>query len=352
MANEKQLRILYEGVDAWNLWRKENPHISIDLSGEEFVNEDFTGANFCDANLSETDFRNAKLTKANLKRAILRDAHFNNANLAGADLSGAELYCSWLNDAKLCGAHLNNTDLTCADLGGAYLNGADLRGSDLYWTRLVDTNLMGAIISNCKIFGISAWKLKLNAKTIQRDLIITQPNEPVITTDDLEMAQFIYLLLHNENIRHVIDTMTSKIVLILGRFTLERKVVLDVIKNELRNSGYVPVIFDFKKPDNRDYTETVTTLARMAHFIIADITDPKCIPLELQSIIPDLAVPVQPLLLEGAEEFSMFSDLRRKYHWVLPVFIYKDLNNLINSLNEKLIDEAENKVDEIKRQIK
>jgi len=49
------------------------------------------------------------------------------------------------------------------------------------------------------------------------------------------------------------------------------------------------------KPDSRDITETVTTLARLARFIIADITDPKSIPLELQSIVPDVAVPVQPL---------------------------------------------------------
>ena len=44
--------------------------------------------------------------------------------------------------------------------------------------------------------------------------------------DDLEIAQFIYLLLNNQKIRHVIDTITSKIVLILGRFTPERKAVL------------------------------------------------------------------------------------------------------------------------------
>ena len=43
--------------------------------------------------------------------------------------------------------------------------------------------------------------------------------------DDLEVAQFIYLLLNNQNVRQVIDTITSKIVLILGRFTPERKAV-------------------------------------------------------------------------------------------------------------------------------
>jgi len=40
-------------------------------------------------------------------------------------------------------------------------------------------------------------------------------HEPRITIDNIEVAQFIYLLLHNEKIRDVIDTITSKAVLIL-----------------------------------------------------------------------------------------------------------------------------------------
>jgi hypothetical protein len=44
----------------------------------------------------------------------------------------------------------------------------------------------------------------------ERDLVITQLNEPEITVNNIEVAQFIYLLLHNEKIRAVIDTITSK----------------------------------------------------------------------------------------------------------------------------------------------
>ena len=50
------------------------------------------------------------------------------------------------------------------------------------------------------------------------------PEESEVTVDDLEVAQFVYLLLHNEKVRRVIDTITSKVVLILGRFSIpERK---------------------------------------------------------------------------------------------------------------------------------
>src|SRR5262249_54561739 len=60
----------------------------------------------------------------------------------------------------------------------------------------------------------------------------------------------------------------------------------------------------FDVPTTRDITETVSLLARMARFIIADLTDPSSIPKELEAIVPSLAVPVQPLL-EGARRGPM-----------------------------------------------
>jgi hypothetical protein len=135
--------------------------------------------------------------------------------------------------------------------------------------------------------------------------------ESPIQVDNLEVAQFIYLLLNNAKIRSVIDTITSKVVLILGRFTPERKVVLDAIRDELRKRDYLPVLFDFEKPASRDLTETISTLAHMARFVIADITDAKSIPQELMAIVPNMpSVPVQPLLLASQHEYGMFEHFR------------------------------------------
>jgi len=73
---------------------------------------------------------------------------------------------------------------------------------------------------------VSAWGLKLEGAK-QQNLVITHPREPEITVDNIEVAQLVYLVLHNEKIRDVIDTITSKGVLILVRFTAEHKPVLD-----------------------------------------------------------------------------------------------------------------------------
>src|SRR5262249_20895135 len=147
------------------------------------------------------------------------------ANLTGASLNGASLIEANLNEANLTGASLNG-----ADLKGAHLNAAHLSGANLMTATLVDTDLTGADLTGCSIYGVSAWGLKPPESAKQHNLIITRENEPAITVDDIEVAQFVYLMLNNQKVRHVIDTITSKAVLILGRFTDERKAVLDALR--------------------------------------------------------------------------------------------------------------------------
>jgi hypothetical protein len=60
----------------------------------------------------------------------------------------------------------------------------------------------------------------------QSSLLITLENESPIHVDNLEVAQFVYLLLSRQKLRDVITTIGEKAVLILGRFR-ERKELLD-----------------------------------------------------------------------------------------------------------------------------
>jgi hypothetical protein len=146
----------------------------------------------------------------------------------------------------------------------------------------------------------------------QQNLVITQPDITEITVDDIEVAQFLYLLLHNEKLQRVIDKITTKVVMILGRFSLpERKRVLDALRDELRRRNYVPVVFDFEKPKSQTTINTVMLLARMARFVIADISDAKSVLQELQAITPNSSkLPVQPIIVAGQEEPGMFDSFR------------------------------------------
>src|SRR6516165_10050803 len=131
--------------------------------------------------------------------------------------------------------------------------------------------------------------------------------------------------------------MTSKVVLILGRFTEERKFILDELRDQLRKRDYTAILFDFEKPANRNITETLSILAHLSYFIIADITDARSVPQELMLIVPSLpSVPVLPLLHFGSYEFGAFQDFKI-YPWVLETFHYNSIDDIISNLSKKII---------------
>jgi hypothetical protein len=195
---------------------------------------------------------------------------------------GVTAWNAWRNEnptrPNLGGAHL-----ILANLIEANLSGANLSGAGLNTVTLVETDLTGADLTGCRIYGVSAWRLKLdNVK--QQNLIITPANEPEITVDNIEVAQFVYLLLHNPKIRDVIDTIGKKGVLLLGRFTEGRIEILERLRTKLRELGFVPMVFNFDKPDTKNFTETVRLLANLSHFVIVDISNPRSAPLEYRRL--------------------------------------------------------------------
>jgi uncharacterized protein YjbI with pentapeptide repeats len=360
MANREHLTILKQGVEAWNKWRDEHPDTMPDLSGEDLSGLDLNLSDLHGVNLRGADLRGVNFSNAKLARAYLREANFSpysegtpderGANLSGAVLWKADLYHANLHRAELRDANLRKAILFEADLREAKICGANLTG-----TLLVDADLKHADLTGCFVYGASVWNVNLEGAIQSNLILIDAPgkhdwkakHKPTITVDRLEIAQLIYLLLNNRKIGEVIDTIGKKAVLILGRFSPERKAILDAIRHELRKRNYLPVLFDFEKPGSRDLTETISTLAHMARFVIADITDAKSIPQELTAIVPNLpSVPVQPLLLASQHEYGMFEHFRR-YPWVLEPFLYEDQEKLLAELQAKVLAPAEAKAKEL-----
>lgn len=138
----------------------------------------------------------------------------------------------------------------------------------------------------------------------------------------------------------MINTIGQKGILILGRFSQERKLVLDALREKLRTLNFLPIVFDFERPMERDFTETIKILAGLSCFIIADITNPKSSPLELQATVPDYMIPFVPIIQKGEEPFSMFRDLIGKYNWVLKPLAYDTPSNLIKVLEKAVVKPA------------
>jgi hypothetical protein len=88
--------------------------------------------------------------------------------------------------------------------------------------------------------------------------------------------------------------------------------------------GYVPVLFDFEGPESRDVTETVSTLAHLSRFVVADLTEPRSVPQELATIVPHMpSVPILPIIAEGHRPYGMFEHFAR-YPWVRPILVYSE----------------------------
>jgi uncharacterized protein YjbI with pentapeptide repeats len=393
MANGKHLELLRQGVQVWNAWREhsyEGHHpdfrgadlAKANLSGADLREAHFGKANLSEANLRDANLRHAHLDGANLSgatlhRARLENAHLNSAILHSADLLSAQLHQAFLQSADLrearcvlanfslavlrnanfSGAHLGHCDLSSADLHKANLSGADLAHASLGYARLREANLVGASLQGaslietdfsgadltaCRVYGISTWGIKLSDTTKQQDLLITRRDESPVTVDSIEIAQFVYLLLHNHKIRDVIDTIGKKGVLLLGRFTGGRIAVLERLREELRKRNFMPMVFNFDKPETKDFTETVRLLAALSRFVIVEITNPRSAPLELQATIPDYMIPFVPILEQGEEPFAMFRDLWIKHReWVLDPIRYPSVDRLIEVLDVEIVTPAQ-----------
>ncbi len=414
MENQEYLQILAQGAETWNKWREENPKVKLDFSDARFIKVELKGIDFRDVVFSnEEEFSSpggcmpgaivvtaergafpvdemfhsveiidSDLTGANLAGADLRGARIIQTNLSEANLSKADLRWADLRYSDFRGANLSNTRLNNANLTGANLSSktmahfvsrdgtstntitrqptnlfmADLRGADLSSSNLVEANLEFANITDCFVYGVSAWNLNVN-NLIQENLVVTPHDQIKITVDNIEVAQFIHLLLDNKRMQNVITTITAKVVLILGSFAPGRIQVLNALRDNLRKYDLLPVVFDFKPSPNQDLTETVSTLAHLARFIVVDLTHPSSVPHELATIAPHCIRPIQPLIYDQAEafdrgggkrrEYALFYDLRRRYHWVLETFRYKDTSHLLASLQEFIIQPAEEKAKEL-----
>ncbi len=230
-------------------------------------------------------------------------------------------------------------DLSKTDLSESFLSGADLSGANLTRSVLVETILERTTLTDCRIYGISAWNVHLEGAK-QWSLNISDPEEPDVMVDNLEVAQFVYLLLNHKKLRDTLNAITERGVLILGRFGGGGLEVLEAIATKLRESQYQPIIFDFDRPKDRNYTETVKTLVGLSRFVIVDLSGPS-VPQELYATVPHFKIPFVPIVEEGRQPYAMAVDIF-EYPWVVnPPVLFVDVEHLIRSMPTKVIAPAE-----------
>jgi hypothetical protein len=156
----------------------------------------------------------------------------------------------------------------------------------------------------------------------------------------------------DRSISRVLNEVQHKFVLLLGNFSEASIDRLAQLQASLERHSFQPVIFDFDRPQNADYGETIRLLAGLAGFVIADMSDARSVAMELQLIAPQLAVPIVPIIVEGQSPPALFGDFVGKYDWVLPVISYKSIESLVSQLDEIVIKPARRKRDELRERKK
>jgi uncharacterized protein YjbI with pentapeptide repeats len=341
MANPKHVALLKRGVKAWNARRP---------AGPDFSTARLEGVSLEGANLERADFRRAMLRRARLWHCDLTGARFDRANLFKADLAGVQARGASFAAANLYGANFTAANLTAANFSDAVLVGARfvatrltsarLERANLSEASLVRSNVGGADFTDAHVYGLGVWDIRGEPASQER-LVITKRGDSPVKLDNLKLAQFLYLLLDNAQVREAIDMITSRVVLILGRFSEDRKLILDEMRVQLRSLDLIPVLFDFSIPSSRDVSETVRILAGMARFVIADVTDATEVRAELHYVVPSFpSLPVKPIIATEGKEFVSLRGHLDQYPWLLPTFVYRNTQHLLKSLPEEVIAPA------------
>lgn len=335
-----------KGSNSWNNFRNTDDGNQPVLRDINFASEFPNPQNIYSLpELDDYDFSNCDLHGCSFRNGTYNNCKFDNSSINWADLVDAYFdKCTFIDVSmrvsKIGNGHFVNCNFTNSALSYCSAEDTDFTGSifentTLEYIRFVKCNFSETKINSCFFYGTSTWDI-IADNSIQKNIIITKEDDNIITVDNIELAQFIYLLINNTKLRDVIDTITSKVVLILGNFSKDRKIVLDNIRNQLREYNYIPILFDFNKPTSRNLTETIITIGSMAKYIIADLSSPRSIPQELASLIPRLqSVKVYPIILKGEKPYGMFSDFY-SYASVKPITEYSptDIDITVNSIVE------------------
>lgn len=331
MAQEDHSQILIQGAKIWNSWRERNPgpvHFAkpnwYDCPGPGGVQiKGRNRINFSRMNLSGVSIHGAFAEGLNLRDSIFEDTHFEEGDFSRANF---------------CGAKFLNTKFNKTILTGAYFDGATFVNCNLNRVNLVGASFHLKEITETVVYGIAAWDLQTSDEMKQSKLVIErtyelysdliQQGKVPMMVDDIELAQFVYYLSSHKKMRDALNILNDSGVLLLGRFKdggLER---LYSMREWFQGKGYIPMIFDFARPDNLSLTETIVTMAGLSKFIVVDLSG-SSVPAELQAILSQIKKPV----LAFGDPFALFPDLADQ---TSVVIIECDESKILGGLEAKL----------------
>ena len=159
--------------------------------------------------------------------------------------------------------------------------------------------------------------------------------------------------LDGEGVSRMLSEVASRSVLILGRFTLARKPILELIRREIstRPRQYVPILFDFDRPQELTMLESVLRFAAVSRFVIADLSDPKWVLAEFGKIVGAFnSLPIVPIIHASQREDEVVAYVEgfRSAHKVVR---YRDEAHLRSILDSEILKAGETLHDALKPRV-
>lgn len=345
MANLEHLEVFYKGPKIWNEWRSANPQIEPDLSGEyiyphfsrkeprnTFKKGDVTISdpgnpfNFYRTNFYKSTFESAIFPAADMRECYLYEADMSAAGFPGADFSGS----------MIRKAYCRGTDFSNAKFVDCVLNNSTFIG----------TNFSGALIEGCNVYGVSAWEIFMDDKTIQKELFLHRDNfsrknlaqtgnQPSFV-DDIALAQFLYFISQENGFGKSLRQLNKRTVLLLGKFKEGGLELLKSVGEMLRKRNYVPIIFDFEPSEHTNLIENVTTMAGLSRFVLANL-EGNSVPAELAKVTSNYQNPVIGWIHDDKHNalYAMFKDVIAKDN--VQYFTYTNEINLESQLDKTIL---------------
>ena len=327
--------IILQGASVWNEWRNENKgpvhfarpswYDSPDSLGRQIKGRnrlDFSGLN-----LTHVSIHDAFAEGLNIQNSRIINCHFEEGDFSRANFSKTEFVNTRFNKTILTDANFNG-----ASFVNCNLNRVNITSAEFCLKEIRDT----------VVYCVSAWDLKTCDEMKQSRLVIERTYELYsdiiaggkipLMADNIELAQFIYYLSNHKKMRDVLNILNAKGILLLGQFRDGGLQRLYKLHDWLKERNYMPMIFDFERPVNMDYTETVITMAGLSKIIIADLSGGS-VPQELHATLTNFQKPIIAYSKTGA--YSMFKDLKRKNPYAFD-FEYADEADLLVKMDASL----------------
>lgn len=356
MANLEHLEIFNRGPKIWNEWRKANPQIEPDLS-ESFIyphfarkekdkqlrKGDITSSdpknpfNFFRTNFYKSSFESAIFPGADMRECYLYESDFSAAGFPGADFSGS----------MIRKAYCRGTDFSNAKFVDCVLNNSTFIG----------VNFSGALIEGCNVYGVSAWEIFMDDKTIQKELFLHRDNfsrknlaqtgDNPSLVDDIALAQFLYFISQENGFGKSLKQLNKRTVLLLGKFKEGGLELLKSVGEMLRQRNYIPMIFDFDPSEHTNLIENVTTMAGLSRFVLANL-EGNSVPAELAKVTSNYRNPLIGWIHDDKHKavYAMFKDVAALEN--VQYFTYTNKNNLERQL-DKVISKAEQYIQMLSR---